>query len=222
MKNNKGMLILIIVLLIGIIGYGFYSCYSYRNLNDKYVDIKNKYEKIKNQSESNSKNISNTSKVNYINYGENYKIYAIEQHNSLTYSIVVGYNESLYMITSSNVNLENISKIASTKFDSSGNFEDKSGLLNIHKFTSTENELKKVAFSVSYSSTDGSKYPILILNSGKIETTNKETDNVLKDYNIQDFISEKCTSFDDNMKCKKGSLSYEVILSDGSKKNIIK
>ena len=121
MKNNKGMLILIIVLLIGIIGYGFYSCYSYRNLNDKYVDIKNKYEKIKNQSESNSKNISNTSKVNYINYGENYKIYAIEQHNSLTYSIVVGYNNSLYMITSSNVNLENISKIASTKFDSSGN-----------------------------------------------------------------------------------------------------
>ena len=55
------------------------------------------------------------------------------------------------------------------------------------------------------------------------ETTNEETAEVLKDYKIKDFISEKCNKFESNSPaCKKGQIAYEVVLQSGEKKIINK
>lgn len=218
-KTGKGLvvtLVVLIILLVGIIVFGGYKYINLQKNNDKLTDEnKTITEKLNKQKEK------------YITFKKEYKIYALEQHHSATYSIVVGYNDSLYHITAGEYGIMCISKIKDAKFDSNGNytckpFED-SDESYIHKFNGKESDLSKVAFSVSYNSTDGAKYPILIYKSGNIESLSDETNSVLKNYKIKDFISEKCNKFESNAPaCEKGQILYKVILQDGTEKTIVK
>lgn len=227
-KGTKIALIIFIILFLLAclaLGYG-YTKYNkldndYKNLSIKYNDANRKLE-TPTEIEKPSDEASGL-KEGYITFSKDYKIYAIEQHNSASYSIVVGYKNDLYHINASENGFMCIPKIADAKFDSERNYtcEGDSTSSEIHKFNGNESDLAKIVFSVWHSSTDGSKYPILIYNTGEVESTNEDTNSALKDYKIKDFISEKCNDFD-GMSCKDGKASYTVILQDGSEKTINK
>lgn len=232
-KNNKGLVVfLFILVLLLLVGLAF-GTYKYIELDKDYNKLSADNKKVSEQLNSEKKEIEQVSedvtnlKEGYIKFGNDYKIYAIEQHNSATYSIIVGYNNSLYSIEAGQYGTMCISKIAEAEFNSSNDYEciiSDSVDSYIHKFNGQESDLSKVTFSIWHSSTDGAKYPILIYKSGVIETTNKETAEALKDYKIKDFISEKCDDFEEGNApiCKQGHVSYEVVLTDGTKKTITK
>lgn len=232
-KSNKGLIIFLVVLvllLLGGLGFGAY----------KYVELDKNYNKLSSDSKIANEQLNsakdNLEKVNkeagdlkegYIKFGKDYKIYALEQHNSATYSMIIGYDNNLYNLNADENGTMCISKIADAKFDKNGDYTCKlygeSTNTYIHKFDGKESDLSKIVFSIWYSSSDGAKYPIIIYKSGEIETTNEETAEVLKDYKIKDFINEECGEFESNSPaCKKGKATYEVILQNGEKKTITK
>lgn len=229
-KSNRGLVVFLVVLVLLLLGGLGFGAYKYMELDKDYNklidDNKTMSEELNTTKDSLEKtNIdANSLKEGYIKFGKDYKIYSLEQHNSATYSMVVGYNGNLYSIVAGQYGTMCISKISEAKFNSSNDYEckiDSDVDSYIHKFKGKESDLSKVAFSISYNSTDGAKYPILIYKSGEIETNNEETTKALKDYKIKDFVSEECKELN-GMECKKGKIEYKVVLQDGTEKIINK
>lgn len=229
-KSNKGLIIFLLVLVLLLLGGLGFGIYKYMKLDKNYNKLSSDNKTINKELDSTKESLEKTNddanslKEGYVKFGKDYKIYAIEQHNSTNYSMVVGYNGNLYSIVAGQYGTMCISKIPEAKFNSSNDYECKidSGIDSyIHKFNGKESDLSKVVFSISYNSTDGAKYPILIYKTGKIETNNAETTKALKDKKIKDFVSEECKEFN-GMECKKGKIEYKVVLQDGTEKIINK
>ena len=164
-------------------------------------------------------------KEGYLVYENDYKIYGIYNYVELA-SVVVGYNDNIYLVDGGDNQVGCIKKLGELQFDE--NSKAKCGWehgtdSDAYKFTTKESELAKVVFRVPIGSTSGYKTPILIRKDGSIETTNKQTANAVKDYKIKDFIEETCIEHptDGNRfpgDCLKGQ--YKVILQDGTEKTI--
>ena len=227
-KNNIGLKILVwflTILLAATVGYIVGDKFIFNNKTEG-----NTANEIVNKNGDTTEKEENTTtlKEGYIIFDdyneEKYKIYGITMYSGYDYA-VVGYKNNLYVVEQ---DILCISKINSVNFDSLNTFEGKfnEGEVNeyscrIKKFDGKESDLLKVTSSIWHSSTDGSKYPILIYKDGRVETINNDTAEVLKDYKIKDFVSEKCKKFN-NMKCEKGQLEYKVVLQDGTMKTITK
>ena len=234
-NNNNGLkflIVLLILIILGLIGYICYDKGVFNDLLEKYKIIK-KEEPKEELSEEDSLELSEGFvKVQYHGDAE-YKVYSVIAYGNSISSYVVSVNDALYWVRplENDQTLACIEKIVTAKFDSSNKYicktdQDRTDKADydaeIYKFEGKASDLVKATSSIAYYSTDGSKYPILIYNSGNVESVNKDTDNVLKDYKIKDFIEEKCEKFDDNMKCENGKLVYKVILQDGTEKTIVK
>lgn len=229
-KSHIGLIIFLILIIICLVGY---ICYD-KGLLDSFIG-KEKTEEPK-QEEKLSEDVNGLSegfiKIDNHNNDE-YRIYSVIAYGSNISSYVVGVDNSLYWVRPLEMEqvLSCIEQIPSAKFDASNKFEckieqDRTGSADydaeIYKFNGNASDLVKVTSSISYFSTDGSKYPILIYKSGSIESFSQETNDALKDYKIKDFVEEKCEKFDSNMNCESGKLMYKVILQDGSEKTIMK
>ncbi len=234
-KNSTGLVVLVVFLFIVIFGLVGYICYD-KGVFDSLLGKDKPVEEPKTEETTADVNVLSEGFIKIDTHDNNeYKIYSVIAYGSNISSYVVSVSDTLYWVRplDGDQALACIEKIPNAKFDSNNKYTckiekdrtDKADYdAEIYKFNGSASDLVKVTSSIAYFSTDGSKYPIFIYKSGNVESAQKDTNDVLKDYKIKDFISEKCIETDANSNgpamCKK--VEYKVLLQDGTEKTITK
>ncbi len=201
-KKNTGLVIVLVILLLGLVGYICYDKFVVSNEDDSALkEMTSKYENAQNKiKEMESKLTSSTSKNYIVNNEEGTKedihVYAIG-YQGMAYT----YNGEFYFAYGYN-DYESI-------FDGD---VTKGTKLNIK-----ESDINRVFIAKNYTASEPAVNVYFIYKNGSVERMNKGKVEVLKDYKVDD-LRVKCNKRGDIGNCEV--YSYDLTLQDGTTKTV--
>ncbi len=240
MKKNKGLIVLVIVLLVfllGALGFIYYGYTKYDETTIKYNDTKSKLEEANKNLKESKEEAAAISENNYIVYKDNeieFKVYAEGYRAN-----VIGYDDELYILEHNGVGsgtkincITEISKgakfeknVYSCKDNEYKNEEDMDAIA--YKLDITEKDVSEVLIRHLVGATDATYITFVIYNSGKVDVVTADSDSGVnkesefKEYKVKDiekYYGENCTPVSDaTKKCK---IIAVLKLQDGSIKEV--